>query len=136
MKCKVLYTCMLLAALGVTSACGGGDATEPRTPSATGTWLGNAITDFGADRFITLSLEENGQTISGSAEITTALGEPPYYTGSVSGSHAHPDVSLVITAPEFAPLSLVGTFADANTVNVILSGTAGWTNTPVTLRRQ
>ena len=139
MRAKLFCTSLLFIGMAVTIACGGGDGgrgTGPQPPSASGTWLGNAVTDWGADRWMTLTLQETDQAISGSCAITVAIGEPPYWTGTVSGSHVHPDISLTITEPGFAPLSLVGSLANANTFNVTLSGTAGWTNTQVTFRRQ
>jgi hypothetical protein len=130
---------LLLAVLSIV-ACGGdngtGPSTPPPVPSATGTWLGNAVTDFGANRFITLALQENGQTVSGTCSVAVSLVDPPYWTCSVSGAHDHPSLDLTLTEPTFAPLTITGTFTDANTYSATLSGTAGWTNTPVTFMRQ
>jgi hypothetical protein len=81
---------------------------------------------------MTLQLQEGSGSIAGSCQIT----EPPYWTRTVSGTHSHPDISLVITEPGFTPLTVVGAFSGANRINATLSGTAGWTNTPVTFERQ
>ncbi len=133
---RFFYTAGLVVVLGVIAACGGDGGTGPVPPSATGVWLGNAVTDVGVDRWMTLDLQESGDAISGSCEIRTALTEPPYWSGTVAGTHDHPAISLQITEPGYNPLTLVGEFQSKDRFQITLNGTAGWTNTQVTFDRQ
>ena len=137
---RLLSASALPCALLLITACGGDHDTGPRlVPSATGVWAGDAITQFGALRPITLTLQEAGQVLSGSCDIADASGVV-YWTGTVAGSHVHPALSLTCSNPD--PNSggvarIDGTFLNANKIDAKLNGGAGWNlDTPITFLRQ
>ena len=134
----VLFRYYCLGVVVLLAACGGAQTTEPETepetPSATGAWSGAMVTPFGAARTITMSLQETGTEVSGSGDISDAVGDP-YYTFTVTGTHVHPTIALSLSSPGFAPISVEGSLTDATTIAATLNG-SGWVDTPVTLERQ
>jgi hypothetical protein len=137
---RLLFRYCWLGVVVLLAACGGEQTTgpetpsEPETPSATGVWSGAMVTPFGAARTITMSLQETRTEVSGSGAISDAVGDP-YYTFTATGAHVHPAISLSLSSPGFAPVSVEGNFTDATTIAAKLNG-SGWVNTPVTLERQ
>jgi hypothetical protein len=101
-----------------------------------GVWAGDMVTPppFNAPRSIRLMLQETNGNVSGSCEIAFP-GDPPYYTCTVSGTHTHPAITLTLSSPGFAPISLTGSFTDGSTIAATLNG-SGFVDTPVTLKRQ
>ena len=64
-------------------------STEPKTPSASGTWTG--VVTGGT---ITLTLaEQAGGTITGAGSIQGTAGAPSV---TVTGTHVHPSISLTL----------------------------------------
>jgi hypothetical protein len=144
MKRHALFRYYWLGVVVLLAACGGAETTgpettepettEPETPSATGVWSGAMVTPFGAARTIAMSLQETGTEVSGSGDISDAVGDP-YYSFTVTGTHVHPAIELSLSSPGFAPVSVEGEFTDATTIAAALNG-SGWADTPVTLKRQ
>jgi hypothetical protein len=141
MRKHALFSCYWLGVVVLLAACGGAETTEPETPSTApetpsvnGVWSGAMVTPFGAARTISMSLQETVTEVSGSGDISDAVGDP-YYSFTVTGTHVHPIIELSLSSPGFAPVSVEGEFTDATTIAATLNG-SGWADTPVTLKRQ
>jgi hypothetical protein len=134
MKKLLRYTSICLLAVALAPACEYREAGGGGTPPATGTWAGPTTIALGGTRIITLTLEEHGQDISGSCEIADKAGNS-YWSGTVSGTHVHPDLSLVLTAAGFDRVSLSGSFEDSNTVRATIDG-SGFDSNLVVLKRE
>ncbi len=125
MRAIRLLALLLLFALA--AACG--DSTsEPAIPSAAGAWSGTA---GGFTVNLLLSAATDG-SLSGTGSVAATTGPPLPFT--VTGTHAHPNFSLVARAPAFEDINFQGQFTDANTIDGMLTG-AGF-NHALRLRRQ
>ena len=132
-----LKASILVAGFVVAWGCGGSDGGGPSvTPTAEGTWVAQTLTPppANAPRTITLTLHEMGQAVSGSCDIADGSGTL-YWSGTVSGTHSHPTVSLQITAPGFEAVLFSGSFNGSDQIVATLNG-SGWVNTQATFGRQ
>ncbi|MFW6085161.1 MAG: hypothetical protein ACODAA_08110 [Gemmatimonadota bacterium] len=116
----------ILALMLVVTACGDDAPTEPETPTVNGSWTGSGG-DFSFD--LTLSESESG-SISGSG--TAEADEPLSLT--ISGTHAHPDVSLTMSSSGYSDLNFSGEFSGDDTIHGSLNG-SGFDNFALTLNR-
>ncbi|HSE43962.1 MAG TPA: hypothetical protein VLA89_01390 [Gemmatimonadales bacterium] len=85
-------------------------------------------------RSLTLTLQETGSDITGTAQIADATGTP-YWEGSITGTQNKAAVVLTATSVGSGAFDLDGQFKDAGTITAHLNG-GGWVDTPVTLKRQ
>ena len=134
---QLLLTCSLAALLAAgTCDFTSGGPTLPIAPiySLTGTWLGEATSEFGDVRHITLELRQSGANVDGSSRIAAVDGTV-YFAGDVDGTHVDPDVSLVLRAEGYDPITAKGRQDNKSTLALRLTG-SGWNDTPVTLRKQ
>ncbi len=107
---------LTLMSVSLAIACGGGSSgtSGGAGQSMTGRWTGSASAQ-GAKVGVDLTLvEEADGSISGSA--TVDLGKLGSGTGTVTGTHSDPDVTLIVTATDFSEVVYEGTFTGANTV--------------------
>ena len=135
------FALSLFAILAVTSceAGGIGGPVGPVTPlppavSVTGTWRGEAVSDFGSVREITFVLQQFDYNVAGRGSMTAPSGEV-YFVGEVDGYNAYPEVSFALRAPLYEPMTARGRLTDRETMTLVLDG-SGWDGTPVTLRRR
>nr|PZN90624.1 MAG: hypothetical protein DIU52_07500 [bacterium] len=116
----------LILALAL-AACGD-SSTEPKTPSASGTWTG--VVTGGT---ITLTLaEQAGGTITGAGSIQGTAGAASV---TVTGTHVHPSISLTLRSTGFEDANYTGQFVNRNTISGHLNG-SGFNNVTLTLTRQ
>lgn len=120
---KVFATLLLLAAVG----CGDKGPTEPPIPVLTGGWQGNT-----GGATVTMTLSAAGPSLSGSGNLSGAGGALAL---QITGTHAHPSVSLTFTAPGYQPLNFQGTMQGDRSIVGTLSG-SGYNNDPITFHRQ
>lgn len=128
---RALAVVSLLIAL---AAAGCEDSSGPATPSLTGRFVG-ATTGVQAD----LNLTETGGNVTGNgtivapnpANVLQSLTIPV----TVTGTHAHPNVTLTARATGQPDATFTGAFQDANTVTGSLS-LPGFPTVSLTLTRQ
>jgi hypothetical protein len=113
---------------------GHGSNSDDSTPSLSGTWIGNIISedDITGERLILnlrLVLTQKGNDITGSGSLETVPIE------IVTGIYIYPSVSLTLDSFGAPPAYFQGTFSDANTIAGSVDG-SGFTNDPLTLKRQ
>jgi hypothetical protein len=118
---------MLVAALLVASC--SKDTTAP-TPTMTGQWSGS-FSSNGVATALSMTLQETGGNITGSGNLS-APGVAIAIT--VAGTHAHPNVSLTLSATGFSPINLSGQYTDTRTITATLNG-SGYVNQPATITR-
>ena len=124
---RTLTAVLLLALAPVLAACGD-SSTEPRTPSASGTWTG--VVNGGT---FTLTLaEQNGGTLTGAGSLQGSGGA---VSVTVTGTHVHPSISLTIKSTGFEDLNYTGQFVNDNAISGNLNG-SGFNNETLTLMRQ
>ena len=123
---KILFSALLAMAM----ACGGDGGNEPSVPDAEGQWNGPINTSSGSGD-LALTLNEASGTITGSGTLTFP-GDALSLT--VTGNHAHPNISLQMSSPGFEPMNLSGTLSDTQ-IQGVLNG-SGFVNIAVTLTRQ
>ncbi len=119
-----------VALLGITlvlalalSSCGG-DATGPKTPSLTGSWSGNVT-----EGTVSLTLvESEAGAVTGSGNLAGVVAV------NVTGSHAHPNVSLTLAASGFQSANITAVMSGNDTMTGTLNG-SGWVSVPITLTR-
>ncbi len=70
--------------------------------------------------------------VSGNGTVSAGAQSIPI---TVTDTHAHPNVSLTAQATGYPDMNFQGQFTDNNTITGALNG-AGFTNLPLTLRRQ
>ncbi len=120
---------MVLALVLMLAACGG-DATGPKTPTVTGAWSGT-IGGTGNMGSLSLTLTETNGAVVGSGVISGSESVAVH----VTGTHAHPSVSLAMTSSGYEDCNFSGTMTATNTIAGTLNG-SGFYNRPVTLTRQ
>lgn len=98
----------------------------PKILSMTGSWR---ATSSGVT--ITLTLNENGKSITGSGTVQGSSS----VAVDVTGMHEHPSVSLTLAAQGYAPMNFTGSFDGDNSVSGTLNG-SGAVNEPATFLRQ
>ena len=123
---RMLFSALVAMAL----ACGGDGGNEPSVPDAQGQWNGTINTSGGSGS-LALTLNEAGGNITGSGTLTVP-GNAIALT--VTGNHAHPNISLQMSSPGFEPMNLGGTLSDTQ-IQGVLNG-SGFVNIAVTLTRQ
>ena len=135
------FALSLLATLALSSCETGGivGPVGPGTPlppavSVTGTWQGEATSDFGSVREITFVLKQFDFRVTGRSSMTAPSGEV-YFVGDVDGFNTFPDVSFTLRAPLHQPMTARGRLVDRETMELVLDG-GGWDGTPVTLTRR
>jgi hypothetical protein len=116
---------LLLIALLLAAGCRGGGTEPEEIPTLTGRWEGSIS---GVEATLT---ETDGQ-VSGSGSVPSLQGPVPI---TVTGTHTHPDVVLIIRSPEQPDGSFAGAFTGPNTVAGTLS-LAGFPPLPLTLTRR
>ncbi len=116
----------LLPAMVFATACGD-SGSEPRTPSMTGTWVGDL-----QGAAVTVTLTERDQQVNGAGNIAFGTDRVAITAG---GTHVHPAVSLTIKSSGFQDINYQGTFTNDNTVSGSLSG-SGFTGDNLIIRRQ
>jgi len=120
------------------AGCGGdsGHGNGPQTFSPVGVWDGTMLTPPPQNglRSLTLTLQEAGTDITGTAQISDATGTP-YWDGSVTGSQSKAGLFLTATSVGAGSFNLDGQFKDSDAITATLNG-GGWINTPVTLTRR
>ena len=118
---------LALATIGA----GCSDPTSP-PPSFTGTWTGTTASEGVAFSISITATETNGQ-INGSGVFT--VGSAGGLAFTVTGSHAHPQVSLTIRSSGVQDANYSGSFTSENGVDGTLNG-SGFANLPLALQRQ
>lgn len=108
-------------------AAGCRDATSPSSVTMTGTWEGAV---FGSTVLLT-TLEQQRQ-ISGSGSIA---GNTTSLAVSVTGTHVHPTVSLLISAVGFSEMNYTATFVGTNELSGNVQG-SGFTGQQLVLTRR
>ena len=116
---------LLLALIIPLTACG--DSSGPSTPSTTGSWTGST----GGATF-TLTLTEATQNITGSGSL---VGPGASIALTATGTHVHPNVSMIFRAAGYQDLNYQGSFTNDNTIVGTLNG-SGFANTAVTFVRR
>jgi hypothetical protein len=135
LKRRRWVTLSCLCAVVLWTACG---MTEHQTASATGVWSGG-YPNLGAQRGLRLTLKEASDGVSGSGEdwlYGSGWGTPIIKPYAVAGTHDDPTIALTLSSPGFAPLSVQGTFTDANTISARLIGAPERTAVSVVLHRR
>lgn len=104
------------------------DDNGPEIPQATGSWEGTV-----SSAVVTLTLNENSDgEVSGSGNFTAP---EDALSVSVEGTHAHPDISLILAAPGFEDTNFTGEFVEDDRITGRLNG-SGFVNNALTLYRQ
>ena len=132
------FALSLLTSLAV-SSCESASIGGPITPlppviSVSGTWQGEAISDFGSVREITFVLQQFDYKVSGRSSMTDPAGQV-YFVGEVDGYNTYPEVAFTLRAPLYQPMTARGRLTDRDTMTLVLDG-SGWNGTQVTMRRQ
>lgn len=85
---------------------------------------------------IDVTITESGGNLSGSGTLKIADGRAyaGTHAGTVSGSHAHPHVSLTLVGSGFPGINFTGKISDTNTIGGSVNG-AGFSNLPFTFKR-
>jgi len=118
--------------LAISTSCDGGPA-APRTPSATGTWIGTRPTPT-FTLVITFTLSEG--SAGGISGTGVATGPRTSNLTVLGGTHTHPTISFTFDfGPEFDPATFTGTFTDGDTITGALNG-SGFVDFALTLLRQ
>jgi hypothetical protein len=121
---------LLGSLLAMVLACGGDGGNEPSVPDPEGQWNGPINTSVGSGN-LALTLNGAAGNVTGSGTLTVP-GDAISLT--VTGNHAHPDISLQLSSPGFEPMNLGGTMSDTQ-IQGVLNG-SGFVNIAVTLTRQ
>jgi len=116
----------VLALILALAACGG-DATGPKTPSVSGGWTGTVM-EAGS---LNLTLVETSGTLTGSGSLSAGTFAAAL---TVTGAHAHPNVSLTMKSAGYEDMNFAGTMTDDRTIAGTLNG-SGFSGQAVTLRR-
>ncbi len=109
----------------------------PGAPSTTGTWVG--VTQLSGVPFtVRLVLAESGTNVTGQGTLSSPV--TPTVTSNVSGTHAHPNVTLRLQQPgPGIDVTYQAAFAGDNTITGTLTGNVGTTvlnDQPLTVLRQ
>jgi hypothetical protein len=122
----------LIVLLCLVSSCNDGP-TGPRTPSATGTWVGTRPAT-GFTLVVTFMLSEG----EAGAITGTGLATGPRTSNLtiLGGDHTHPTIVFTFDfGPGFDPATFTGTFTDDDTIAGELDG-SGFVDFALTLMRQ
>ena len=106
---------LIVLTLAAVLACG--DETAP-LPSLTGAWRG-VFSSSGVTTTLPLTLTESGTSVAGSGNLASSNAA---FALTATGTHAHPNVSLVLGATGFQDINLSGEFTAPNTVAATLNG--------------
>jgi hypothetical protein len=104
----------------------GGSVAVTVIPLATGQWTGSSL-----GLTLSLTLTETSGQISGTATLASSSQTVAL---TVTGLHAHPSVSLTLSAAGFEPTNYTGTFSGNDAINGSLSG-SGFVNFALNLTR-
>jgi hypothetical protein len=126
---SVVARWIVLTTLMASAACS--DSMSP-PPAFTGTWTGATASGGTAFNVTMTTTEANGQ-ISGSGLFT--VGSAGGIAFTVTGSHAHPQVSLTIGSSGAQDANFSGRFTSDRVVDGTLNG-SGFVNVPLILQRQ
>ncbi|HWP36031.1 MAG TPA: hypothetical protein VNL18_00615 [Gemmatimonadales bacterium] len=124
---RALTATLLLPLTFALAGCGD-SSSEPRTPSASGTWTGAV----GSATFTLTLAEQRGGTITGAGSARATGGAVSL---TVTGTHVHPSISLTLRSTGFEDLNYTGQFINDNTISGSLNG-SGFTGETLTLVRQ
>lgn len=99
------------------------DSTGARNPSMTGVWDGALLTVP-----VVLTLSERDQQITGS-------GNGASLAFSITGTHVHPNVSLILKATGYGDMNFTGAFNGSREVNGNVQG-SGFTGQSLILTKR
>jgi hypothetical protein len=126
-----------VAALVALAACK--DALDIGSFSVTGAWRGTTYVKVGATDSIAytfrLNLEQDQENVSGDGVVSAGTDS---VRTSVDGTWAYPNVTLRLSAPDYADIRFNGTFARQVSRDSLVGPLigSGFTNTNLTLVRQ
>jgi len=124
---KAALALISVGLLVLTTACRD-EPNAPKTPTVTGSWSG---TTDNATLSLTLT-ESSDRSVSGSGHISSPSNSIAL---TVTGTHAHPSVSLILKATGYQDVNFQGEFSADDRIIGSLNG-SGFRNDAITLRRR